>query len=274
MAFKNLQFSLRNGVDLRSKLLLATISAHTSRASLQFITKHVLDQAAEQEETIWISCRSTLTGQPISCGFRLDQIHSDKQTFIEMLSRDSYAVSGEASYDLVIDAGANGGLFSILADQLWPRARLVLFEPSPSNRKFLDAHMARNQCRAERRYTCIGDAEGEVRFYVRESNRCSLDATDDYTLVVNARVEKLSNFLVHHTEARILLKLDVEGAELAVLEDILPLRLNRLRIVGELHDRQAQQGRFEELMRKFTKTFRYLEDNGDCVLFSIAQDHI
>ncbi len=264
----DLQYCLRNGVGGRSKWLLGLICAHTSRPWLQWFTRPLI--ASLQEPSGWIgaTCRAKASGQPVHCGFRLNELPSDKQTFIEMLGRDSYAVADGLSYDVVIDAGANGGLFSILANQLWPAAQVVLFEPSPTNQSFLDEHLRRNAARVEKRGTCLGNRQGFVPFYIRESNRCSVEQSDGHSAVVNVPMERLSDRAGPWRDQSVLLKLDVEGAELEVLEDFLPVAPARLRIVGELHDKAKRQAPFEALMRRFGYSYRYLDDSGGCLAFS------
>lgn len=123
--------------------------------------------------------------------------------------------------DTVIDVGANIGYFSIVAARAVGAAgRVVAFEPVPAVRQRLIANLRLNHLEhVEVRLEALSAASGEVRFYpgpVDDTGLASLRrlADSDEIRVRQARFDDIWD-----QAARVaLVKIDVEGAELQVLE--------------------------------------------------------
>jgi FkbM family methyltransferase len=131
---------------------------------------------------------------------------------------------------VVIDVGANHGLFSLEAAHLAGESGVIhAFEPTPSTRQLLESNLAANDLGRVRVFpTALGDRPGTARLRVhREMSGLNTLASDDIiwnrrTLRADAIVEVPITTLDTHVEAEGLdridfLKIDVEGFELGVI---------------------------------------------------------
>lgn len=139
------------------------------------------------------------------------------------------AVPYTADFRTVVDVGANRGQFALFAAHRFPRAALWCFEPLPSARAKLQT-ILRSRSNATVFDVALAAQSGEHEMHVtRHDDSSSLHAvgprqleefpgTDEVSLVP-VRVARLDEVL---TPAQVvspaLLKLDVQGSELEVLQ--------------------------------------------------------
>jgi FkbM family methyltransferase len=127
---------------------------------------------------------------------------------------------------LIVDAGANRGDYAALVLATLPRARVVCFEPSPIAAAELRSRFADvpNVCvvelgldRAPGRQTMFGNTAGSplASLYPRRADHHGIEFSE----LAEVEVTTLDTYCAAHSINRVdLLKLDVEGGELAVLE--------------------------------------------------------
>jgi len=121
-----------------------------------------------------------------------------------------------ASTRLILDLGANVGLFGAFAASRWPGARIVAFEPDPANLAVLEQTIAGNGL--GRSWTIVpaaaGAHEGEASFLAGKASLSHLaDDGTPGTMTVPVR-----DVLPAMGEAD-LVKLDIEGGEWEILSD-------------------------------------------------------
>jgi FkbM family methyltransferase len=137
----------------------------------------------------------------------------------------------------VVDVGGHHGLFSILFSRLvGPTGRVLTWEASPRNAEILAGNLARNGCENVMvTVHGLGAARAQVRFKANGGN----------TIVGNEAVEVASDTVmeVHRLDDELpsgtkvdLLKIDVEGSELAVLRGAPELLAQRPIIDLEIHN--------------------------------------
>lgn len=127
---------------------------------------------------------------------------------------------------VVLDVGAHHGYYTLLASRrVSGTGRVFAFEPSPRERKKLGWHLRWNRCsNVEVVSTALGSASGHAELFLaagRETGCNSLrpPATSVERGTVSVPVETLDSFLSSRGVTRIdFVKLDVEGAELSVIE--------------------------------------------------------
>ena len=144
-----------------------------------------------------------------------------------------------ASYDLILEIGANAGLYTVFFDALWKNSpapegrsrRIVSFEPSPEAYRRLVANVAANHARHVTPYqAAIGETSGLQAFYepighltngslLREFSNIFSDTVDETVAVVLAAPE-LGRWL--GVEGRTLIEIDVEGFEPELLTALGP----------------------------------------------------
>lgn len=146
--------------------------------------------------------------------------------------------------DTVIDVGANIGEVSILASQrIGATGHVYAFEPHPRIAKYLRGNLGLNRCsNVSVREVALGRSRTTVRF--------TDDAHDDMNRIVAAgpievECSTLDDELSGVAAPVALLKVDVEGSELHVLEGA-PVLLPRVACVscemGEAHYRRYGYG--------------------------------
>lgn len=118
--------------------------------------------------------------------------------------------------DIVFDVGAHVGYYTLLAVRLvGPAGQVIAFEPEPRNAHFLEEHLRANRCTRATVYQCaVGDHQGNVRFKYGTgtgTGRVSVDGSLTVPMV------SLDGFLEQRPVGCHVVKIDVEGGELAVL---------------------------------------------------------
>lgn len=136
----------------------------------------------------------------------------------------------------ILDCGAHVGLASLWMKRRWPRARITAFEADPEIARLLRANLARNGASdVEVVEAAVWRCDGEVTFRAPGSDAGAVEAVaaDTGGARIRVRSVRLRHWL---TEPIDLLKMDVEGAELDVLDDSAD-RLHHVRAVHlEVHD--------------------------------------
>jgi len=151
----------------------------------------------------------------------------------EIFVEECYRFVAETPRPRIIDCGSNVGLSILYFKRLYPGAQVTGFEPDPEAFHRLTDNIASHGLTDVALHNCaLSDQEGELDFYRSDTRslRMSLfrSRSDGQRISVPSRL--LSSFV---TEPVDLLKVDVEGAEEAVLRDL--VGTGRLRMVRHLH---------------------------------------
>lgn len=135
--------------------------------------------------------------------------------------------------DWVIDCGAFSGMFTLLAHAYFPAAQLVAIEPEPHNFSRLQRNLRLNHLSVEEIHAAAGIAEGVARFAGDGFSGHVATAREAGTLAVP--LMSLASLLRRVQSKRLVLKLDVEGAEREILPDILPVLPEQTALFLETH---------------------------------------
>ncbi len=129
--------------------------------------------------------------------------------------------------DTFIDVGANIGYHSLLANHAMGRnGTLVAIEPSPNIRAHLQEHFALNRVQGARIVgLAVGSVQARVDFFAGEATnqgRSSTVARPGLTRCGQVEMQPLQTILsaAERSRAR-LIKIDVEGGELPILQELL-----------------------------------------------------
>jgi FkbM family methyltransferase len=121
--------------------------------------------------------------------------------------------------DIIVDCGAHIGLFSMLAASRFTNSKLVAFEPDPINYGFLERHILINGLSVEATQAAVSIADGKERFKAGDGCGSALtDATNGNTVTVTT--VNLEAYIASLACARLVLKMDVEGAEEKIIPNI------------------------------------------------------
>jgi len=126
----------------------------------------------------------------------------------------------------MLDIGANRGYYTLLASRrVGPCGRVVAFEPSPRERRFLKCNLVLNRCKnVAVEPMALGSRSGEANLYVvaRYGSGCNSLRPPDTELPVataHVSVSSLDDYLRLRRIDRVdFVKMDIEGGELDVLK--------------------------------------------------------
>jgi FkbM family methyltransferase len=128
--------------------------------------------------------------------------------------------------DFVLDCGAHCGMFALLAASAFPHSKLVCFEPDPANYEWVRKQIRANSLQADLQCVAVSTEDGEALF---EADRGCAGALVEEPVETRATITvttlDLGSYIRKLKSMRLLLKLDVEGAEeklLPVIADVLP----------------------------------------------------
>ena len=161
-------------------------------------------------------------------------------TIVEIFDEGAYAFKSPCKNPVIFDVGANIGLATLFFKGLYPEARIWCFEADPQAYKMLQTNMVQNHIEDVHLLNlAVSDKCGEIDFF----GQVSVDQPDargnsiyrawGEQRAINNHIKVMSDRLSNYiTEPVDYLKLDVEGAEQAVLAEL--ERSGKLQWVREL----------------------------------------
>ena len=152
MALANARLILKSASG-SSALKLLLLTARFSRPGLKPIWITLIRAFVRNEE---IPIQYTQSNRTFDISLRMADQESDLHSILEVAIRHVYPLDPSFVPDLVIDGGANIGLFSLQAAAIYPSAKLIVCEPLPRNIKQVEKHLSRNHVTANLLPVCIG----------------------------------------------------------------------------------------------------------------------
>jgi FkbM family methyltransferase len=163
----------------------------------------------------------------------------------EVFADADYDLPLEVQNPVILDIGANTGLFSLRMKQLYPDAQIACFEPEPGNFSQLQSLITQNQLQGVKAYKKAIGAETKTStlfLHPRNIGGHSLIQQEADWVPVEVELLSLSDALqafpgnVCH-----LMKLDCEGAEYEIIRGIDATLAKRIRCIvfegsGQLYD--------------------------------------
>ena len=175
----------------------------------------------------------------------------------------SAAIRAASDAPRILDCGANVGLASLFFSAASPRSRITAYEADPALAALLQENLRANGAQAvEVVHAAVWTTSGELTFQCEGSDSgmiASLAGAVDGRATV---VRSLRLRDVIEQEPIDLLKLDIEGAEDAVLADCEPV-LHRVRaLILDLHEFDAGARQAPRVLDRLTRAgFRYSVDD-------------
>jgi FkbM family methyltransferase len=176
----------------------------------------------------------------------------------EIFVRRSYAFSSHRQAGLIIDAGANVGLSSLWFTENYPNYRIIAIEADPDIfdilRQNVELQNTKNVVLVNR---AVWDTDDELLCF-------SPDGADGGRVLDNATGKIQSIRLRHLLEAQPveMLKIDIEGAEVRVLDDCRDALGNVTNLFVEYHSCSDEPQRLAQLLDVLQDSgFRYYLEN-------------
>jgi FkbM family methyltransferase len=160
------------------------------------------------------------TGQQVFLEHGTPDVYGFDQAFYQHLFEPPAAVldalAAIAPAPAVLDLGANIGLFCLWAIARYPAATLTAFEPDARNLRLLQLTRQANDLESQWQVVeaAVGTASGEIAFRMGDFGKSRVVADGEKGAVTVPLVD-----FFDYTATAELIKMDVEGAEWAILED-------------------------------------------------------
>jgi len=164
---------------------------------------------------------------------------------------------------LILDCGANAGMAVLYFKWLYPDCEVWAFEPEPTSFAALQQNVARNHLAdVSIHNVALWDADGRLDLFVPANSPGSLVTSVNPArrggTAVNVRCARLSSFIEREVD---FLKLDVEGAELQVIGDLVEsgkIGLIRQMVIEYHHNIPGEPPAVSRLLRMLEDAgFRY-----------------
>jgi FkbM family methyltransferase len=158
----------------------------------------------------------------------------------EIFKYKIYRFTADTAAPFILDCGAHIGVSVLYFKSLYPHAKIIAFEPNPDTFKLLELNIKQNHLRdVELVNAAISHTAGEIDFYICEPSASYLTWAGGFSVMKNAWYDpqsyqtikvpavKLSSYITRPVD---MLKIDVEGVEEIVLEEI----EGKLQVVKEI----------------------------------------
>lgn len=221
---------LRGGVPLSPEMaLVKQASAHPRHTPVSFSYKEFNLKATDFLSVAW----------------QIQEVFGEERLKFPALSEEP----------VVIDCGANLGITVLYYKKLYPRARVLCYEPDPTVFKCLLQNLQGNgisHVECEEKVVWIHDKG--VSFGMDGADGGSVLRGEKAVILPSVRLQSV----LQRYERVDLLKIDIEGAETAVLRDCAD-QLQKVRFLYvEYHSLKGQEQELDELLRLLrSQGFRY-----------------
>lgn len=192
----------------------------------------------------------------------------------EIFSDGIYDIELVKDSPVIFDIGSHIGLSILYFKKKFPKSKIIAFEPNPNVFPLLEENIIQNGLiGVEVHDVGLGLKEGKRLLYIDSSDSNAFSTSSFHpnawngkqkTLPIKVRVKKLSKYLNTKCD---LLKMDVEGAELEILQELVESRKIEFiqNLVFEYHP--INKNRFNKTMKLLVENHFELEikedKNGD-----------
>ena len=145
----------------------------------------------------------------------------------EIFYREIYKVNLINPSPLIFDVGSHIGLSVLYFKDVYPNSIIHAFEPNPNVYAILQENIDQNALQNIQTYNiALGKKDTKRLLYIDSSGMCAFSTGSfkknawngkQQTQPIEVSTEKLSNYIHQNVD---LLKMDIEGAEIEVLEDL------------------------------------------------------
>jgi FkbM family methyltransferase len=166
-------------------------------------------------------------------GFKISTLNYSDLRFLfeEVFYKNEYFIKINSEKPIIFDCGANIGFATIFLKWVYPDSEIYSFEPDKKTFDLLSKNVGQNNLKNVHLFNCaVSNFDGQIDFYNDVDNPGSLlmSTKPERTSMNVAQVKSISisSFMTsHNIESLDLLKIDIEGSEKEVVEDLEKSRL-------------------------------------------------
>lgn len=166
--------------------------------------------------------------------------------------------------DAIIDIGAHYGLYSVLLGKLNPETDLFAFEPDTYNATVANDLLRENEIKHMVFEKVVTDRTGTVEFYrdtTLGSQSHSTTKRNDFEKTIVPSIS-LSDFFDQKNINSAFIKIDAEGEEFKILENVYLYELDYVEGLVEVHGDKSEKS-LENLINTMSEKFTQLEFIGE-----------
>lgn len=178
--------------------------------------------------------------------------------FKEIFISKDYFFESETKSPKIIDCGANIGMSVLYFKFIFPNCNITAFEPNPRAFYLLKKNIEQNNLKNVVIYNlALSDVKGEIDFFTGSDDQILLASTIKERggiHEIKIETELLSNFI---TESVDLIKMDIEGSEKKVIEDLVltqKISVSKLYIIEYHHKIDNEKSSLSCFLIPFEKT--------------------
>ncbi len=154
--------------------------------------------------------------------------------FEEIFIYQAYAHLKDHTPNLIVDCGSNIGISVLYFKTLYPQCRIIAFEPEPDTFSLLKANVTDNHLAGVTAHCiALSDSDAGQTLYsnpdINGGLTMSLFHSTEKTEFKSVASKRLSSFITSEVD---LLKVDVEGSEILIVQDLIDN--NKIRLVREM----------------------------------------
>jgi FkbM family methyltransferase len=177
-----------------------------------------------------------------------------RHTYEDLFLHEIYSFKAARPDPFIIDCGANIGISVLYFKSIYPKARVIAYEPDPGNYHILQQNIIANQLKdVEAIESAVWTENGTISFVAKGNEGSKITTADDpdaLTIPTSRLAEVIENKKVDF------LKIDIEGAELDVIKDCAPYLGNVENLFIEYHGKVSETNKLEEILGILRKHYR------------------
>jgi FkbM family methyltransferase len=224
---------------------------------LAWVNEKVLKHEEDREEK-----EITLSGYRIAYRRPYELMH----TYKELFEKGLYQFSTPANNPLIIDCGANIGLSVLYFKTLYLNARVLAFEPDAGNFALLEKNVRNNNLADVTLYNSAVWIHNDTLQFASSGSEASHIAAEATAGAISVKAFRLADHLQQYKTVGFL-KIDIEGAEEAVLKDCAGV-LNRVEnLFLEYHGKTNET-------KKLNTILSIIQNAGFSTYIQNAADHL
>lgn len=201
---------------------------------LKNLIKRIVNPRFRELYRLYALPRYTRTSTTLIDGveFKLVDGPSFAHTYRSIIEEGMYEFQSDREHPLILDCGANVGTSVLYFKQLYPGAHIIAFEPDVNVFNVLSQNInERDIDGVELINAAVWKEEGELNFIAEGADSGRIDTADRGEMKVPT--VRLSDYIAGRKIS--MLKMDIEGAELEVLNDCRNVLMEVENIFVEYH---------------------------------------
>ncbi|MEY8848348.1 FkbM family methyltransferase [Psychroserpens sp. XS_ASV72] len=177
-------------------------------------------------------------------------------TYNEIFIDKIYDFKTDSQEPIIIDCGANMGLSLVYFKSIYPKAKILAFEPDESVLPFLEKNIKSQQLSGVVLYkNAVWKSDEELTFYTDSGMGGRVGVSYDNQEPVKIKALRLRTFLEQPVD---MLKIDIEGAEYVVLNDCKDVLGNVKNLFVEYHSEIGDEQHLDDILQILKQNgFRY-----------------